>query len=69
MKQIVNVDDICIKGAETVSEFKRILIEKWIYQNFRDVKIKHYDEYTILTDEKGGQMKITYKAGKLELEY
>lgn len=69
-KKIVDVTNLQrIKNAKTISEYKEAIIEKWILQNFRNVKIEHKTGYTILTDSEKMQMKIIYKRGKLELEY
>lgn len=71
MKQIIDVTDLHknMKHVDTVDEYKERIIERWVYQNFRNVKLEHRSHYSVLTDKDGEQMKITYKAGKLELEY
>ena len=71
MKQIVNVENLHrnMKHVDTISEYKQQIIERWVDNNFENIKLEHKEKYSILTDKNGIQMKITYKAGKLELEY
>lgn len=71
MKQIVDVENLHrnMKHVDTISEYKQQIIERWVDNNFENIKLEHKTGYSILTDKDGGQMKITYKAGKLELEY
>lgn len=71
MKQIVDVESLQrnMKHVDTISEYKEQIIERWVDNNFENVKLEHKEKYSILTDIKGDKMKITYKAGKLELEY
>ena len=71
MKQIVDVTILHkkLKHVDTISEYKEQVIEKWVFKNFENVKLEHKLRYSIMTDCEGQQMKITYKSGKLELEY
>jgi|GEM_PF-4934204 len=71
MKQIVDVENLHrnMKHVDTISEYKERIIERWVYQNFTNVRLEHRSHYSVLTDKNGMQMKITYKTGKLELEY
>lgn len=71
MKQIINVENLHknLKRVDTISEYKQQIIEKWVFKTFENIKLEHKTEYSILTDCEGKQMKITYKRGKLELEY
>lgn len=72
MKQIIDVEENLhknIRHAETINEYKQIIIEKWVFKNFENVKLEHKLGYSIMTDCEGQQMKITYKKGKLELKF
>lgn len=71
MKQIVDVENLHrnMKHVDTIFEYKQQIIERWVDNNFENIKLEHKEKYSILTDKNGIQMKITYKAGKLELEY
>lgn len=70
MKQIIDVTNLQknIKNVKTIDEYKQVIIERWVFKTFENIKLEHKLGYSILTDCEGQQMKITYKRGKLELE-
>lgn len=64
--------NIIIKGTNSIQEYKQSIIKAWISKVFveKSITLEFIEDYAILTDIEGKQMKIKYLDSKnLLIEY